>query len=62
MAGNGSRRTGGRIHPHQRDADVSGVVLGADIVLDDEFVTGVYKTEQYGVDVKTKRKHRNAIK
>ena len=58
----GSSHKTGRIHPHQRDADFSGAVLGDDIVLEDRYVTSVQDTEQYNICVKTKRTHRNRIK
>ena len=52
----------GRIHPHQRDADFSGEVLGDDIVLNKNFISNVQDTEDFKIDIKTKRLHRNQIK
>ena len=52
----------GRIHPHQRDANFSGNLLGDDIVLDESHVTSVQSTEQFTLDVDTKRNHQNRIK
>jgi hypothetical protein len=52
----------GRIHPHQRDANFSGNLLGDDIVLDESHVTSVQSTEQFMLDVDTKQNHRNRIK
>ena len=35
----------GRIHPHQRDANLSSEILGDDIVLEEKYVISVHETE-----------------
>ena len=52
----------GRIHPHQRNADFSSSLLGDDIELGKLYVSNVQATEDFKIDVKTKRTHRNRIK
>ena len=52
----------GRIHPHQRNADFSLSLLGDDIELGESYVSNVQATEDFKIDVKTKRSHRNRIK
>ena len=52
----------GRTHPHQRDADFSGQLLGDDIELDETYISNVQETEDFKIDVLTKRSHRNRIK
>ena len=57
-----SRGGTGRIHPHQRDADFDGTLIGNGINLSKETVSGVHSTEQFTVEESTKRTHQNAIK
>ena len=52
----------GRIHPHQRNADFTGSLLGDEIELGDSYVSNVQATEDFKIDVKTKRTHHNQIK
>ena len=52
----------GRIHPHQRNADFTGSLLGDNIELGESYVSNVQATEDFKVDIKTKRTHRNQIK
>ena len=57
-----SRGRTGRIHPHQRDADFTGPLLGENIQLPDTYVTNIQSTEQHNVKVSTKRNYRNQLK
>ena len=52
----------GRIHPHQRNANFTGTIIGDSIVLDDHHIQNVQSTEQYSIDTATKRGHRNRIR
>ena len=52
----------GRIHPHQRNADLTGSLLGDNIALGEIYVSNVQSTEDFKIDIKTKRTHRNRIK
>ena len=52
----------GRIHPHQRNADLTGSLLGDNIALGEIYVSNVQSTEDFKIDIKTKRTHRNQIK
>ena len=52
----------GHIHPHQRDANFSGNLLGDNIILDEAHMTNVQSTEQFTLDVDTKQNHQNCIK
>ena len=58
----GKTPTGGRILPHQRDADFSGELLGDKIVIEETHVENVQSVEQFSIDVETKKNHRNRIK
>ena len=62
MSRSGSTRGQGRIHPHQRNADFSGELLGEDIDHDERYVSNVHATEQHSINYKTKRAHRNKLK
>ena len=55
-----SRR--GRLHPHQRDANFSGALLGDNINIKEEHIEVVQSTEQFSIDETTKKNHRNRIK
>ena len=58
-----TRRTGGgRILPHQRDADFGGELLGENIELGESYTLATHNTEQFTILVGTKRKYRNRIK
>ena len=52
----------GRIHPHQRNADFTGSLLGDEIELGDTYISNVQATEDFKIEVKTKRNHCNQIK
>jgi hypothetical protein len=59
MAGRGG---GGRIRSHERDADDSVAILGANLQILVEHSQEVRITEQLGLDRTTKRNYRNRIK
>ena len=52
----------GRIHPHQRNANFTGTIIGDHIELDAQHVERVQLTEQHSIDATTKRGHRNRIR
>ena len=62
MSHSGGSHRQGRIHPHQRNADFSGNILGENLERDGSYVSNVQETEQHSIDYKTKRAHRNKIK
>ena len=47
----------GRIHPHQRNADFNGLLLGDEIELGDTYVINVQAMEDFKIDANTKRTH-----
>ena len=62
MSQQNRRRNGGRIHPSQRDANFGGEILGSTIPIDEQYARDVHETEQFSLDIATKRGHRNRIK
>ena len=52
----------GRIHLHQQNTDFTGLLLGDEIELGDSYVRNVQAIEDFKIDIKTKRTHRNRIK
>jgi hypothetical protein len=57
-----SQRRGGRIRPHQRDADDNVEILGANIAVSAEHTASVKATERQDLNEKNKRNYRNRIK
>ena len=57
-----ARRSGGRIRPHQRDADDRVEILGANIAVSAEHTASVKATERQDLNEKNKRNYRNRIK
>ena len=57
-----SRQRGGRVLPHQRNADFSGEVLGDNITIEETHVHNVQSVEQYSIDLESKNNHMNRIK
>ena len=43
---------GGRIHPHQRDADFIGKFIGDEIHLSEDYITSEEATEQHKIEEK----------
>jgi hypothetical protein len=56
------RRGGGRIRPHQRDADDNVEILGANIAVSAKHTTSVKTTEWQDLNEKNKHSYRNQIK
>lgn len=56
------QHSGGRIHPHQRNANFDGELLGDNIVLEESHIEEVQAVEQFSIDTATKKNHRNRIK
>ena len=54
-------RIRGRIYPHQRDANMTGTILGDSIELDTQYVQTMNVTASHGLVPSTKRGHRNRI-
>ena len=61
MSYSGGSHRQGRIHPHQRNGDFSGNLLGENLERDGAYVSNVQETEQHSIDYKTKCAHRNKI-
>jgi hypothetical protein len=53
---------GGRILPHQQDADSNVVILGLNIAVSAKHTASVKATEPQDLNVKNKRNYRNRIK
>ena len=52
----------GQIHPHQRNANITGTIIGDSIVLGDQYIVDVQEIEGHAIDVQKTRAHRNRIK
>ena len=52
----------GCIYPHQRSTNITCTILGDTIVLDDHYAEDVEVTESHGIEVSTKREHRDHIR
>ena len=52
----------GRIHPHQRNANITGTILGDSILLDEHYIEGLQVVEAHGIEIKSKHNHHNCIK
>ena len=52
MAGSNCR---GRIYPHQRNANITGTILGDTIKLDNRYTEDVEVTKRHSIEVSTKR-------
>ena len=52
----------GRIFPHQRNANLTGTILGDTIELDDHYAEDVEVIERHSIEVSTKKEHRNRIR
>lgn len=61
MTSRSRSRTGGRILPHERDADDTVAILGSDLQVQDAHRAAVRATEQKDKELKTKRDMRNRI-
>ena len=57
-----TRRSGGRIHPHQRDTDDQAPVLGSGILMPDNYQEQYNETVQLSMDNKALRDYRCRIK
>ena len=62
MPARGCGGQGGRIFPHQQDADFTGEVLGDNIHLEENHIEQVQETKQFSLDIDTKKNHQNWIK
>ena len=49
------QHSGGRIHPHQRNANFDGELLGHNIVLDESHIEEVQAIEQFSINTATKK-------
>ena len=38
------------INPHQRNANMTGTIIGNGILLDEQYIVGVNATESHGID------------
>jgi hypothetical protein len=56
-----NRQRGGRIQSHQHEANDNAVILGANLVVQEEHLTSLRNTEQQDIALSVKRNYRNCL-
>ena len=55
------RQQGGRIYPHERDADDSGTVLGQNLAVGDSFQARYHETLKVSMSDKSRKDYRRRL-